>query len=383
MCGIDLLLLLSASGSPDQDNDNVVSHAAFISRRGPDAGSTVTQSTPLGPLALTGTVLHLRGPTCVPQPVRLGEDHDGYLCWNGEWYDDTPPDASDTLAVAALVQTALASSAAHGPQHHAMAEALATLVNAEYALVVATPACIYYARDGFGRRSLLSFQSERAFRLASVAMSTDWTEVPPGVVYCYSLETGTITELNISCCCPILPTALAIEPPPPHPHTSAATCPLDCSETMWQASLALEHLLQQAVQRRLCSNHQQHQQQSIGVLFSGGLDSVVLASMVCALHHPVDLYNISFGGNKSRDRLAALASFQELRALYPGTLATLHCIVKTWEDIQAVEDRVRVLLYEKGYSVIKYRTHTRQAGLKMKRATPSLNMEHAHDTHGV
>ena len=64
----------------------------------------------------------------------------------------------------------------------------------------------------------------------------------------------------------------------------------------------------------------------IGVLFSGGIDSVVLAAIAHLSmddeHEPIDLLNVSFVGSTdddvvSPDRLAAVAALDELQQLYP------------------------------------------------------------------
>jgi len=337
MCGIDLIVGATINTIEQQQRTD------FISRRGPDSYHTITTPS----LLLTGSVLHLRGSTCVEQPVDIGDGC--YFCWNGELYsddDDQDDSGSDTLIVAQLITNALNESKIFNnkqQQHQHLADALSTLQNAEYSMVLTTQDAIYYARDIFGRRSLLSFQDETTFRLSSVGTSTDWIEVPPGKLFCFPLlpnyET-VLTERDIVLQAPLLCLVPTI-PQPPRPP--------DCSETMWQASIHLEYLLKQAVERRLvCSCHPSDQ--PIGILFSGGIDSVVLAAMVCASantkNRAVELYNISFG-QKSKDRLAALASYENLKELYPDTNLCLYCVDKTWDDIQSIEHRIQVLLYPK------------------------------------
>lgn len=363
MCGIHVLL-----GTCSLNNDDpTVDTNYYIHRRGPDSMETVTTMTPLGPLIVTATVLHLRGIKCTQQPVKMkttktmkmtttSKSQCSYLCWNGELYHDDSNNnnsnnetetSSDTLLVASRIERALSqqqdTEQQEKEQDEALLQVLTTLNNAEYSIVVTTPNTLYYARDPFGRRSLLSLTTQTQtsttiFQLSSVATSKEWTELTPSILYCYSLHTGTIRQYPI-----VLPTLLVTVPTAmisfPCPHSSTT------STSMWQASLQLEFLLQQAVQRRCIIHNKDH---SIGILFSGGLDSVVLASMACrSTQRRIELWNVAFDPLHSKDRIAALASYQELKQLYPQTDLQLHCIDKTWQDIVDVESHVKVLLYPK------------------------------------
>lgn len=69
--------------------------------------------------------------------------------------------------------------------------------------------------------------------------------------------------------------------------------------------------------------HQQPTQARVGILFSGGIDSVVLGALAhfhAPLSEPIDLLNVCFdasSGFQSPDRLAAEISFAELQILFP------------------------------------------------------------------
>ena len=385
MCGIHVLLGACSRNKNDDDDDDDTNDTEdnmnyFIKRRGPDSHKTITTMTPIGPLTVTASVLHLRGKTCTQQPVKMtatkaaimtGVSQCSYLCWNGELYHDSYNEiltetenetCSDTLLVASRIERALFQPQQQQQQQHhsieqqdteqkeqdkALLHVLTTLNNAEYSMVVTTPNTLYYARDPFGRRSLVSLttqttskstSSSTIFQLSSVATSKDWTELTPSILHCYSLHTGTIRQYPI-----VLPT---LQIPVPIAMT-LVPCPFSSTSTsMWQASLQLESLLQQAVQRRCTMYNKDH---SIGILFSGGLDSVVLASMACRATHQrrIELWNVAFDPIHSKDRIAALASYQELKHLYPHSDIQLHCIDKTWHDIVNVESHVKVLLYPK------------------------------------
>ena len=58
----------------------------------------------------------------------------------------------------------------------------------------------------------------------------------------------------------------------------------------------------------------------IAILFSGGLDSVIIALLAhinLPTQYPIDLLNISFRDNASPDRLASFLALQELQTLFP------------------------------------------------------------------
>jgi asparagine synthetase B (glutamine-hydrolysing) len=283
---------------------------------------------------------------------------------------EVPDHESDTDLVAKLLQEAIQSTenallsqtdtdATPGTSLLLIiAQVMSRLVNAEYAFCLLTPNAVYFGRDLLGRRSLLTSQDpagEACFQLCSVAtdMTKNWSELRPGLVHEYNRSTHEIQTA------PIQPLALlpkqshtpTLKPPPPPPQVSA---------TMWQASLELEALLTRAVQRRLVSCHSS---KPIGILFSGGLDSVVLAGIALKLlstQQRLELYNVAFGDSSKEgsnstmaaDRLAALQCYQELESL-ATELGKKHVPrlvlvnVQNWESVVEQEGRVQQLIYPK------------------------------------
>jgi len=79
---------------------------------------------------------------------------------------------------------------------------------------------------------------------------------------------------------------------------------------------------------------------SVAVLFSGGLDSLVMAALAhvhTPPEEPIDLFNVCFAReHASPDRLTALAGVQQLRACYP---ARQWHLVRVDESFAAVEER--------------------------------------------
>ena len=86
------------------------------------------------------------------------------------------------------------------------------------------------------------------------------------------------------------------------------------------------------------------------VLFSGGLDSAVVAALAAELcTHPLLLYNVSFGPSfeKSADRKAALVTAEALQQKYPEKTILFQDIIVDWEDICKHEPHIRTLLKPK------------------------------------
>lgn len=99
MCGI-LFTLAKLDRPPRCRTDGrLLDH---VRHRGPD--SLVTYEVVVGDLSLsfTSSVLHLRGPQVVPQPI---VDKGNILCWNGEAWDglDCSVTENDTLALSRVL----------------------------------------------------------------------------------------------------------------------------------------------------------------------------------------------------------------------------------------------------------------------------------------
>jgi len=386
MCGIGLVLSFPAvnGGGPDVvDNANLndvnhrLSHA--LSRRGPDVPygrSDDHQSA----VTLHASVLHMRGQCPIAQPLSfpicaslMNNNNDKEkevsrrncaLCWNGECYTyskdvkaemehefendhnlrchrgdmvelisttTVEEERSDTILVTKLLAKAIASSQQSGSsEHEAISNAIGR-IHGEFAFILSIPSsdCVYYGRDCLGRRSLLvnkSFQG--VIVLSSVAIgylmsygqqspiSNSWEELPPGIIYRIDIRTGYQTSFPL-----VRVVNIAI------PNFRALQ-----TDSVEAAAEVLLNLLDRAVQRRVLHAPLPKLQStvSVAVLFSGGIDSVVLTAL-CHRHVPseqqIDLINVSFYadydaiGNKatkaSPDRLAAILSYVELVERFP------------------------------------------------------------------
>ena len=281
--------------------------------------------------------------------------------------------------------------------HEDIAHVMKCLINAEFAFLIVTTDAIYYGRDMWGRRSLLRWEcpSCGSFRIASVAEDRhysfdskgddsnkiihvgeasadikapsrqEWSEIIPGQVVEYRFKTKTssvidFAQINIQTSSqPIIGDGFldAINLPSPREPLIDGV-----SARMWKASFLLEDALTAAVSMRL---DQHTSRPHAAILFSGGLDSVVLAALaiksaMCAARgdgeganlpkqRPIVLCNVSFGPDfeKSNDRKAALVSYQTLKRLFPDQPLIFRDIVVDWDTIKQNEAHIRALLSPK------------------------------------
>ena len=325
MCGIGVVVGVTVGSGGGAQLENV------LKRRGPD----YAQGVQLSPtLSVQATVLHMRGPSLVPQPVSL---KNGVFCWNGEVYEMDEEEinsVSDTNILSAMLDEKECATLQD------IAAVMGRVSNGEFAFCVVNETSVFYGRDQWGRRSLLVSESKDTWRLSSVALGSlkqSWTEVPPGRVYQYNLETGETNSLPL-----VLSTAMLNLPP----CTTSMGKPSHVSQSMWDASLQLQQHLVRAVQRRCCCSYRT---EGVGILFSGGLDSVVLTALAAELvppSLPLDLLNVSFDDN-SADRQAALQSHAELQTLYPNHTFRLVCIQADWDQIAEQQERIERLMHPK------------------------------------
>jgi len=381
-----------------------------------------------------------------------------YFCWNGEIYPneldiDSPKDRStahvseqgesDTHWMAQKIQTLLlkdTESSDDDLTKHLADTLLSShdLQHAEFAFVLVMPhrQSIFYGRDGLGRRSLVLQSTTTAtadaasngstnhsspentarttaahisWQVSSV-VDTDFAsasddcyqvkEVPPSTIFHCNYHTGQSNSYTWKA----QPSQLQFTEMPSLTSLGFSSALLESSQEQHHYCRQLHHLLQNAVARRLVWNIATGERHSkCAVLFSGGLDSVVLAFFALKLCPNVELVNVSFvlkhhegpqeheskntpndppinspvipmkptlgkkvkqkkkatkkkdGSSESptaaiaADTKAAYGSLEDLKRLFPDrkNLELIHRKV-SWEEIEAVQkDRISQLLYPK------------------------------------
>lgn len=198
-------------------------------------------------------------------------------------------------------------------------------------------------------------------------------ELPAGRVYCLDIFTGELKFLPITVSSiqqqqresqrystgkPQIPSSL-----------SWVVDDEDISPQILQASEGLYHRLNHAVRRRVIgapivtptegtANHK-HTHASVAVLFSGGVDSVVLAALChdhVPLDQPIDLINVAFASASSEchekvdpfslspDRQAALLSYQEMKCQWPNRHWRFIAVNVDYETVLQMEDMICKLI---------------------------------------
>ena len=118
---------------------------------------------------------------------------------------------------------------------------------------------------------------------------------------------------------------------------------------MIKASNDLFLVLNNAVRKRVMNvpippNNESKAPAPVAILFSGGLDSVILSLLAhinIPIEYPIDLLNISFRKDASPDRLASYISLRELQYLFPDRLWRLIEINKSY-DIDVIKDENKI-----------------------------------------
>lgn len=336
MCGIGVVLVEGegegVAGSYEKLLRDRIS--ADISKRGNSSKECTVTSSSGRCYHLLSSVLHIQGETSAEQPCVDTEGN--VLLWNGEVFGGLPLERgqSDTLAISALLGQ-ISRNYVGGSKDHYLEEIVRVMsrVHGPYAFVYYSSALktICYGRDPFGRRSLLKLQSSReTFAISSLYSypaefpGEVWEELPIDGLFLISSD--------------------ATEPRAPllhrWPHDRITLSRKPKIERMpmrfgdpVQAAPMFLRVLKSAILRRvqrvgqlaLIGGATDEKTCAVGVLFSGGIDSVLLAAV---LHEcvdaslAIDLMNVTFDEassglrrfpTPSPDRLAAVAAVRELQ----------------------------------------------------------------------
>lgn len=392
-----------------------------LSRRGPDLSHKQYSPPSVGGdsgtnITLHASVLHMRGKVPVAQPVLFPasnpsnyDDDDGgnndkcALCWNGECYTyatsecnsagemtelissaataDNYDDESDTTLVANLLQQAITTESQNmEQQHQAIANAFSRM-HGEYAFILYVPSTtnkksdsqtgsIYFGRDALGRRSLLVDKSIKGVvAISSVAIEIEntaeerinligWEEISPGIVFRLDIYTGAESSLPIS----RIINRNIIDMSICQPLEQSTTSQISDSNDLDTAANTLLELLEKAVQRRVmhAPTPKTQSDSSVAILFSGGIDSVVLAAL-SHRHLPndqsIDLINVSFYNNDdvssggesnaptSPDRLAAILSYHEMTLRFSERKWKFIAVDVPYQEVLEQEQHIRNIIF--------------------------------------
>ena len=350
----------------------------------------------------------MRGDKLTRQPYVVEDEENTFvLCWNGEIYsynfslseDDLGVDLpkydaaeeqdsyrSDTKDVMIILSQVVRSTAARNGREEQYQENIAkalSFVQGEYSLIFyhkpknkeSSEPRIYFGRDPLGRRSLLisddAFSSSPPSQTSNLILTSvafdlrnqhgqeskqtniKFKEVEAGKIFSIDISSGALTDTSLQ-----RPELLS-DPIVPHDLKYALSLSEEgVSGSMVRASETLHSLLSLAVRRRVMnaplpdlsngSDVPDPNPASVGVLFSGGIDSVVLAALChehVPLDRPIDLINVAFSSQKiaiasSPDRLAALLSFKEMVSRFQTRRWRFIAVDVPYEEVLLNERRI-------------------------------------------
>jgi asparagine synthetase B (glutamine-hydrolysing) len=375
MCGISAIL---AKGVEAHEN-LVTSLREAILNRGPDVQGIVKCATVK--CTLLASVLAIQGDEICRQPHI---DADGnILSWNGEIFGggiDATPGKCDTTVVAEMLRERFechfGTSSSHSSINPAeIVESVLSLIEGPYAFIFfhAMSKTLIFGRDPFGRRSLLSlWKSRNLVAISSVSPTKDTFDLDSQDMVAREITVEGIFSVNLAGAerdfkhdhLNLLPWNTKVTRLKRIVSLSNDTIALDKSTRISNAKALLDTLTN-AIHKRITrlkpmnctvvSTPQSPLNCRVGVLFSGGIDSLVLAALlnsVLGIEEPIDLINTSFlsaeaplGDEPSPDRLAATVAIGKLQELFPSRVWNFVKVDVTTEERLCREPHVRSLIH--------------------------------------
>lgn len=371
MCGISCTLLRKDNAVRDQTRE---SHQDLIKNRGPDGFSEIEIEMLCdwrGKFA--GSTLWTQGSYVLKQP--LIAPNGSVFLWNGDKYSDlSTNDAEDNQENENDSEEVFSRILSHGVSY-------LTSICGPYSFIYydMTEKELWFGRDVLGRHSLLWGITQNAINLSSVGSSIQsnykFTEVPSCGLFKIALSvsstalemhpwTHAMTPSDIQITIPIVikeklkhetltmrfgSSWLNEEPEIPDfiqnpgklsESNTFSTFQRASDHSLFATIIAdLKHLLFESVKKRIvtkpmfCRNcilsKQRCEHSKIGILFSGGLDSAILALIANTFvddGEPIDLYNVAFQRtaqhkfNNVPDRINGRNTLEELKSLCPNRI---------------------------------------------------------------
>ncbi|KAM0001974.1 putative asparagine synthase (glutamine-hydrolyzing) [Helianthus debilis subsp. tardiflorus] len=308
----------------------------------------------VGNFLFVGATLQLRGVHPITQP--LVDKSGNILVYNGEVFGGIEI-SNDSNDAEVLIESLSKCCNCLSRQHDAACSSgkysvpeFLSKIKGPWALIYwqESSKTIWFGRDALGRRSLLIHRpniKDSRLMLSSIsppyALHADfgsengpcepsfWEELPCGV---YNLSMNA-SKMDGNWVCevkrhdwldPLLQELIKwdrslVEPTPDVLSDVHKTC---SNEQEQRAKLHQEVLsaLKESVRRRTIFSGVHQGNSPVAVLFSGGLDSMILAALLDQCLDPkyeIDLLNVSFDAQLAPDRISARAGVNELRKIAP------------------------------------------------------------------
>jgi asparagine synthetase B (glutamine-hydrolysing) len=296
----------SEDAAPDVSPNEMFRRLMYkIAARGPDYVS-ITQVACSGVhFDLFSSVLSLRQPF-TKQPINNNEL---LLQFNGELYNSETLDSNDTSYIFGLLQNNLMSYDRNLAIFRTINELRGEF---SFALHDLREGKVYFGRDAIGKRSLVYKKDDETVLISSVPLGTSFVECTNEIIT-YDLKTKEFVHTPYST----------------NYTPMANNLDIDISKTTNGLMLQLTN----AVKIRQEAIHPLHPHKaSLGVLFSGGLDCTVIASLICENFktsppstniYNIDLLTVGFdnprtnqGADSSPDRKLAKKSWFHLAQKY-------------------------------------------------------------------
>ena len=332
MCGI----LVSISNQ--ETDESLIKIISNIKKRGPDSFNSIS----INPgTTIFASVLALRGETTIQQPV---SSNHGILAFNGEIFNSNLHQ-NDTLY--------LSSTLSKSTTIEDVVEILSSL-QGPFALVyyIKHLNCLVFAKDLLGRRSLLWNINDikSSFVITSVGDSNcTWENVDVGinVIYLNNLNDKKSLKNHIK----------------NFEFTNFVNTRLNKSiDIVQEPSNLLDNfytILNESITKRIISIQSPPKNASrLAILFSGGLDCMVLASLShfnIPITEPIDLLNVAFENKRVNasninkdiynvpDRLTSRQGLQELNIKHPTREFRLIEINIPFIDSKSAQDTIMEL----------------------------------------
>lgn len=292
MCGI-FITITPHNQEISEDFKEIID---LVNLRGPNGFHTVEILMKHVKLKIHCSVLHLRGkgdPTLQP----LVNDKGDVLCWNGEVWNGLNMELMDNDTLYMMNVLSEPSTSIFD---------VIKMIQGPYAFVYLdrSKEKLWYGRDCLGRRSLLKRKSSEKdtffyFLLSSVSNGDPlWEEVCANGLYYIDLSTiyNKLEEINIPYVYDFNQlTGLYLTYPFPRINTSIE--PVDAEKLNLYVDEFYDVLKQALYVRTASIPSVPINQSRLAILYSGGLDSSVLARIIHEIFpedEPIDLLNIAF-----------------------------------------------------------------------------------------